>query len=957
MIKSLLGRVWADTALRRDTRLPLPDDVKLTLIESLDDVLEFQRWLGERRERDVIASDVESTGLSQERDHMRLCQFGDLRRGWAMDTRDWLGVVKHVFARYEGRFVFHNAPFDYGMLSKEGVSVPLDRVDDTLPMCHILEPHMSKALKSQAARHVDPVAAGAQAKLDEAIGSRGGWTWATVPTNFPPYWQYGALDAVLTAHLEADRRPVIDREAPRAYELENGVRWVLFRAERYGAHIDTAYTRSRLDAFLAYCEQVERWCWENYRLKPGSNAAVIRALRADGFDNESYWTKRTEKGALALDKDVLEGIPHPLAEAVLGRRRLQKLASTYLENFLAGVDADDILHPSIDSLGARTSRMSMHDPNLQNLPRRSESNPAADAVRSCVSTRWENGRLLMCDFDQIEMRLLAHFSRDEALAAAFREEGDFFVNIGRSLFGDPEFTKKDPRRQPVKNCVPVDTTEILTQRGWLTADEVKIGDQTLGLDPVTRTTRWTEVTAVHRYEDAEVVRLGNSFRSFETTRAHRWVAEHERTGALHFITTDEQPGTPFRLVLAASCAEGNSSVITEQEAAVLGWVLSDGSIIRGEFTGATAQGKNGQRVKCEMSIGQRKPHRIAEIDALLTDIPHKRYSHSVGGGASWRLDTSWARSVLTRVGIHDKHNFDPWQVALRLGDAQRRAMIATLDAGDGGCSARGLVMITQASGSPVSELCVALGYLTGRYSRVRVRRPNGEGWQKNDVDVIDHQRPTMTGQRTRVTPSRRCDVWCVTTELGTWTMRQERTPVITGNSMYAQVYGAGVPKAAATAGVPQHVMQALFNQIHTLYPGIKRFQRQVDEGAWARFRAEGVAYARSPLTDRFHVADHGKIYALVNYLIQGAGAEVLKMKILEADAAGLGPWFVVPVHDELVLDVPGEYVRDAVHTLRKVMNDDSLLDVPVTASVSHGRRWGEKEEWVDDVTAMIEETV
>jgi DNA polymerase-1 len=93
------------------------------------------------------------------------------------------------------------------------------------------------------------------------------------------------------------------------------------------------------------------------------------------------------------------------------------------------------------------------------------------------------------------------------------------------------------------------------------------------------------------------------------------------------------------------------------------------------------------------------------------------------------------------------------------------------------------------------------------------------------------------------------------------------------------------------------------------------------------------------------VADTNKIYALLNYLIQGSAAELFKLKLMELDAAGLGQWMVVPVHDEVVLDVPNEHVNEAVATLRSVMNDVTTYAVPITASVSYGQRWGSKEPW------------
>ena len=77
-------------------------------------------------------------------------------------------------------------------------------------------------------------------------------------------------------------------------------------------------------------------------------------------------------------------------------------------------------------------------------------------------------------------------------------------------------------------------------------------------------------------------------------------------------------------------------------------------------------------------------------------------------------------------------------------------------------------------------------------------------------------------------------------------------------------------------------------------------------------------------------------------------AEINKMKLVELSNAGLGPWMIATVHDEVILDVPGEHVLDVVETLRKVMNDDNLLSVPIKAEISYGHRWGRKRDWVPE---------
>ncbi|OFW55814.1 MAG: hypothetical protein A2Y75_05205 [Candidatus Solincola sediminis] len=599
------------------------DDVQLHLVDDFETATELMRWLGSRDAERLIAVDTETTGLIIGKDKIRLVQVGGHEHGWAIPWNLWGGLFHNIVQRYTGQYVFHNAPFDVGMLGAQGaesVSMPLHRIHDTLVMSHIVEPHMLHGLKRQAGRHVDAAAAGAQATLDKAINSRsGGWGWDTIPIDYAPYWQYAALDTVLTRHLFDVHAPVVQWQAPIAYELEMAVLWVLYRMSRRGVHVDVDYAKQKYDSFMSYVETASAWIQENYKVKPGSNAAIIKILQGEGF----IFDKKTESGAFSLDKEVLGFIDHPLAATVLNYRQLQKLSSTYLRHFIEEADADSLLYPSINSLGARTGRMSMQNPNFQNLPRRSEQNRGAEAVRNCIDARPGNS-LLFCDFGQIEMRLLAHMSRCQPMIDAFRNtEHDFFVTLARQIFADPNLGRKDKRRQ------------------------------------------------------------------------------------------------------------------------------------------------------------------------------------------------------------------------------------------------------------------------------------------------------------------------------------------ITKNAGYATIYGAGIPKFAKTAGVSEEDAHTFFSRWNGLYPEVKSFQKEVDRLAWQRQRDEGVPYVSSPLTGRRHVGDTNKVYALVNYLIQGTASETFKTKLVQLDALGLGAFMTIPVHDEIILDVPDAQLSDVVNSVSSVMNDDTMYSVPITASMAHGKRWGMKVDWIGDMDALV----
>jgi DNA polymerase-1 len=170
----------------------------------------------------------------------------------------------------------------------------------------------------------------------------------------------------------------------------------------------------------------------------------------------------------------------------------------------------------------------------------------------------------------------------------------------------------------------------------------------------------------------------------------------------------------------------------------------------------------------------------------------------------------------------------------------------------------------------------------------------------------------------------------------------------TKNGFYAILYGAGTEQFAKTAGmwrspgvVDLTAASAFLTALHGRYPGIKRLQWQIEAEARARRGAEGESYVRSFLTRRKHTADEGREYALMNYLVQGAAGEILKMKIIEADHAGLGEYMLFPVHDEIDFEVPTSDLPDVLHRLDEVMNDDTLLSVPLTWSADTGPSWGD----------------
>lgn len=381
------------------------DGVSLRLIDCIDDLFELKRWLGERRS--VLGVDTETTGLDWWRDRLRTVQIGDALTGWTI-PEEWRGAAAELLDAYEGDIVFHNMKFDLHFLELNGVHPRRRNAHDTRVMAHLIDPLRATGLKAVSARLISQRATLGDRVLKAAM-RESGWTWSTVPTTFQPYWTYAALDTVLTARLFELMKPEIDLRYHEVYETEIASTLVLTDMERRGARIDRGYCRDMIDRIEPYLERLGTWCEMEFGVANiNSDAQVIAFLHGQGVT----WDKRTAKGHVALDKEVLAEIAdrHPIVPALRAYRDASKLLRTYLVKYLELADANDLIHGSVNPLGARTGRMSISRPSMQNLPRSQHPRNAFIARETHV--------LGLIDYDQIEMRLLAHFANERAMIDA-----------------------------------------------------------------------------------------------------------------------------------------------------------------------------------------------------------------------------------------------------------------------------------------------------------------------------------------------------------------------------------------------------------------------------------------------------------------------------------------------------------------------------------------------------------
>lgn len=159
------------------------------------------------------------------------------------------------------------------------------------------------------------------------------------------------------------------------------------------------------------------------------------------------------------------------------------------------------------------------------------------------------------------------------------------------------------------------------------------------------------------------------------------------------------------------------------------------------------------------------------------------------------------------------------------------------------------------------------------------------------------------------------------------------------SSIYATSYGSGIPKFAMTAGLSITEAQEVVSRLHSTFPDLKRFMKVLE----TQCKTQG--YVESPITGRRHRPDEGFAYKALNYYVQGTAAEIFKMQGLELDAAGVGEYLRLPCHDEWTVQCPESEVQEVARIIHSVMNNSTLLPVPITAGVMVGQRWGEKTEY------------
>jgi DNA polymerase-1 len=248
---------------------------------------------------------------------------------------------------------------------------------------------------------------------------------------------------MLRARATLDLREAIDAElfrdgdAPRRLltEVEQPLEYVLAAMERTGIGADTHYL-SELEAHFA--AEVKAAAQAAYDVVGREfNLGSLKQLQEILFGELGLPKTKRIKTGYTTDADALQGLyaqtGHPVLEHLLRHRDVARLKST-VDGLLKSVSDDGRIHTTFFQTVAATGRLSSTDPNLQNVPIRTEE---GRRIRRAFVVGDAYECLLTADYSQIEMRIMAHLSHDEALIDAFRSGADFHAATASVVFGIP----------------------------------------------------------------------------------------------------------------------------------------------------------------------------------------------------------------------------------------------------------------------------------------------------------------------------------------------------------------------------------------------------------------------------------------------------------------------------------------------------------------------------------------
>ena len=376
---------------------------------------------------DPLNSEIVAISLSWEKGKGYLFRFPESQK----ETMKFLEIIRPLLENPAILKIGQNVKFDIQVLANYGIEVR-GNLFDTMIAHYLLEPDMrhNMNLLSEVYLSYSPV------HIESLIGEKGQSqkNMRSVPDE--KLKEYAVEDADVTLQLKEIFEPKIRAEglAPLASEIEMPLIPVLALMERNGVILDTQelkkITSGLREDIIALEKEIYVLAGTEFNISSPRQLGDILFVRLK-LDDKARLTKTQQ---FITSEEILQRLAHkhPIVDKVLEYRGLKKLLSTYVDALPLLVDArTGRIHTSFNQAVAATGRLSSNNPNLQNIPVRDERGreirKAFIPGSGCI--------FLSADYSQIELRLMAHLSKDKSMIADFLSGNDIHAATASKIFG------------------------------------------------------------------------------------------------------------------------------------------------------------------------------------------------------------------------------------------------------------------------------------------------------------------------------------------------------------------------------------------------------------------------------------------------------------------------------------------------------------------------------------------
>ncbi|MCQ2338591.1 MAG: DNA polymerase I [Paludibacteraceae bacterium] len=325
----------------------------------------------------------------------------------------------------------HNIKYDIMIMMRYGVEIK-GEIDDTMVAHYLLQPEMRHGMDYLA----EVLMKYQTIHIEQLIGGKGKGQLNMRDVPVSKVAEYAAEDADVTLKMYHILMPQLDEYGvmPLYRNVEMPLVSVLARMEMCGVLIDDFVLAQTGEQMNGELDDIER---EIKKLAGDSiNISSPRQVGELLFDTLHLVDKpkKTKTGQYVTDEETLEQLRnlHPVVGKILEYRGVKKLLSTYIEALPRLINPKTgRVHTSFNQTVTATGRLSSSNPNLQNIPVRGEQ--GREIRKAFIPT--DGWRFISADYSQVELRLMAHFSQDENLLKAFRDDKDVHSATASTLFG------------------------------------------------------------------------------------------------------------------------------------------------------------------------------------------------------------------------------------------------------------------------------------------------------------------------------------------------------------------------------------------------------------------------------------------------------------------------------------------------------------------------------------------